>query len=135
MNPPPTGQPQPKPQPATVLLAHGSRDPTWQQPLLRVQQRMAELAPGHPVVLAFLEMSPPSLPQAVADLVAAGANPITVVPLFLGMGKHAREDLPQLAQQVRQAHPDLDLRVQSSVGEAPELIEVLAHLALGGTRP
>jgi sirohydrochlorin cobaltochelatase len=115
---------------ATVLFAHGSRDPVWQQPLRAVAQRMATLAPQHPVALAFLELCPPDLPTAVAELVVAGAQQVTVVPLFLGMGRHVREDLPRLMAEVQQSHPQVVFRLKAALGEEPELVSLLAELAL-----
>jgi sirohydrochlorin ferrochelatase len=35
---------------------------------------------------------------------------LTIVPMFLGVGRHAREDLPELVKQLRAAHPDRALR-------------------------
>lgn len=115
---------------ATLLFAHGSRDPAWRQPMLNVAQRMAELSPGVCVRCAFLELSTPDLPTAAADVLALGATHITVVPMFLGVGKHAREDLPVLMAQLQTSHPQVSWRLKPSVGEEPQVIELLARLAL-----
>jgi sirohydrochlorin cobaltochelatase len=83
---------------AIVLFAHGSRDPHWHEPIAAVAQAIAARSPHTVVRCAYLELSTPSLPQAVEALVAQGIDAVRVFPLFLGMGKHAREDLPQLMQ-------------------------------------
>jgi hypothetical protein len=57
------------------------------------------------VELAFLELMQPDLPTVVAQQVAAGSRRVTVIPVFLGQGGHVRRDLPQLLEQLRQAHP------------------------------
>jgi hypothetical protein len=49
---------------------------------------------------------------------------------FLGMGKHAREDLPQLMADLTQQHPQVRFAVRPAVGEDPEMIALLARLAL-----
>jgi len=115
---------------ATVLFGHGSRDPLWRKPMDAVAARMAELEPGHPVVCAFLELAQPDLPAAVAQLVDAGERHIRVLPLFLGVGKHAREDLPLIAAAIRAQHPDLQLEVLPAVGDHAALIDLLADIAL-----
>jgi sirohydrochlorin cobaltochelatase len=98
---------------AIVLFAHGSRDPHWHEPIAAVARAIAERSPQTPVRCAYLELSEPSLPQAVEALVAQGVDAVRVFPLFLGMGKHAREDLPQLMQGLRQAHlPHLIMRLR-----------------------
>jgi sirohydrochlorin cobaltochelatase len=68
-------------------------------------------------------------------MVNEGVGRISVVPLFLGVGKHAREDLPQLLSDIQAQHPQLDLTCQRPVGENQAVIELLAQLALGRPMP
>ncbi|MBS0343987.1 MAG: CbiX/SirB N-terminal domain-containing protein, partial [Proteobacteria bacterium] len=72
----------------------------------------------------------PDLATALAELAGQGALAVDVLPIFLGVGKHLREDLPALMAQLQQAHPGLQLRLRAAVGETPELIDALARLAL-----
>ena len=67
---------------------------------------------------------------AVADIVDAGADSISVVTMFLGAGRHAREDLPRLVEQCRQSHPTTHIELQPPVGENPRLLDLIAQLAL-----
>ena len=115
---------------AVVLFGHGSRDPEWRRPMDAVAQRLAQRAPEVRVACAFLELQPPTLQEAVATLLAQGVREITVLPMFLGVGKHAREDLPQLAASLRGRHPELRLALRPAVGEHPALLDLLATLAL-----
>ena len=113
-----------------LLFGHGSRDPQWREPMDQVARRIAEQSPGIPVACAFLEMQAPDFGQAVTELVGAGATSITVLPMFLGIGKHVREDLPALVAQVRERHPGLTLHLLPSVGEQPEVLQGLADRVL-----
>ena len=79
---------------AIILFAHGSRDPLWHKPIQAVAQRIAERDTQVLVRCAYLELTEPDLLHVAHDLASAGATSISVVPLFLGFGKHAREDLP-----------------------------------------
>ena len=117
---------------AIVLFAHGSRDPLWHQPIQAVAQRIAARSPHTPVRCAYLELTEPDLPTVAAELTAAGATSLCVVPLFLGVGKHAREDLPVLIEQVKAAHPTLAVTCQRAVGEQERLLDLLADIALKG---
>ena len=116
---------------AVVLFAHGSRDPLWRAPIEAVAARIAQQAPDQPVRCAYLELTTPDLPQAVAELVAQGAQVVTVVPMFLGTGRHAREDLPVLMDALRVAHPEVQFTVQGAVGEDPRMTALMADIALG----
>jgi sirohydrochlorin cobaltochelatase len=115
---------------AILLFAHGSRDPMWHRPIQAVAARITQRAPQIAVRCAYLELTEPSLAQAANEVVAQGATSLSVLPLFLGVGKHAREDLPLLMQALRQAHPDLHIDCQPAVGEQDALLDLLAEIAL-----
>ena len=113
-----------------VLFAHGSRDPLWHRPMQAVAQRVLQSAPGVAVECAYLELSTPNLASACASLLARGIGTVTIVPLFLGVGKHAREDLPLLVAELRAAHPHTVFELQAAVGEDTRLIALLAEMAV-----
>ncbi|MFM1979222.1 MAG: hypothetical protein RLZ68_487 [Pseudomonadota bacterium] len=113
-----------------VLFAHGSRDPLWHKPMEAVAQRVRAQSPAANVVCAYLELSQPDLPTCAAALVAQGLSEITIVPMFLGVGKHAREDLPVIVAALRESHPQVTFQLQPAVGENPHLVALLADIAL-----
>jgi len=113
-----------------ILFAHGSRDPQWRLPIEAVAAQIAQRQPGTPVRCAYLELCLPSLPDAAIDLIAAGARQLKVFPLFLGVGKHAREDLPELMLALRAAYPEVQMTLLPTAGESPELIAMMADIAL-----
>jgi sirohydrochlorin cobaltochelatase len=115
---------------AIVLFAHGSRDPLWHRPMQAVAERVASLQPGVKVVCAYLELSTPSLDNAVEDLVSQGFDHLRLVPMFLGVGKHVREDLPSMLAELAQRFPTLTLEPVPAVGEHPDLLHLLAQIAL-----
>ncbi|MBU3651230.1 MAG: cobalamin biosynthesis protein CbiX, partial [Limnohabitans sp.] len=78
-----------------------------------------------------LELTPPSLAEVADALVAEGVQSLRVVPFFLGMGRHAREDLPQMLAQLRERHPQLQIDCQPSLGETAAVLDLLAEVALG----
>lgn len=113
-----------------VLFAHGSRDPMWRLPIEAVAAQISARQPGVLVRCAYLEICAPALPEAADDLVAAGASELRVFPLFLGVGKHAREDLPLLVEQIRGAHPDVPIELLQAVGEYAQMTALMAEIAL-----
>lgn len=117
---------------AIILFAHGSRDPLWHKPIQAVAKRIAERDAQVLVRCAYLELAEPNLLHVAHELAFAGATSISVVPLFLGVGKHAREDLPVLIEQIKAAHPTLAVKCQRAVGEQERLLDLLADIALKG---
>ena len=115
---------------ALVLLGHGSRDPLWRGPMESLAARVSQQAPELAVRCAYLEWATPDVTQAVEELIGLGHTRIRLLPLFFGMGKHAREDLPELVKQLRESHPSLLLTVLPSAGEQSSVIDLLAHAAL-----
>ena len=135
---------------AIVLFAHGSRDPQWHRPIQAVAGRVqAQLAisaqtaamaaptnaaatpqPSVLVACAYLELSTPSLSEAVQNMVDQGCQHIRLVPLFLGVGKHVREDLPQMLADLAAQHPSVVFEPLPAVGEHPDLLDLMAQIAL-----
>lgn len=119
---------------AVILFAHGSRDAAWHAPIQSVARRVSARDPALPVSCAYLELTDPDLPTACGELVARGVRRIRVLPMFLGTGRHAREDLPRLVADARRAWPEVEFVLEPAVGEHPKLLDLLAELALGEIR-
>lgn len=116
---------------ALVLFAHGARDPRWAQPFQKLQAIAAQRLPETQVELAFLELMEPRLPAVVTRLVDEGCTQISVVPVFLGQGGHVLRDLPPMIDELRAAHPQLQLTVADAVGESPAVLEAIATYCVG----
>ena len=113
-----------------IFFAHGSRDAQWREPIEAVATALKAQAPHALCACAYLELTQPDLPTACSDLIAQGATHITVLPMFLGTGRHARHDLPQLVDTLRLAHSGVAFEVATAVGEDPRLTALLAQMAL-----
>ena len=113
-----------------VLFGHGSRDPLWRQPIDAVAARIRMLDPQAQVSCAFLELTEPDLPTVLDEMVAAGATQVTIVPMFLGLGRHAREDLPRLTAELPQRYPGVSFSILAAVGDDPRVTQLLAEIAL-----
>jgi sirohydrochlorin cobaltochelatase len=112
-----------------VLFAHGSRDPLWHRPMQAVAAQLLQTHSDVAVECAYLELSTPDLATVCTRLVESGIVTITIVPMFLGVGKHAREDLPLLVAALRESHPHVNFELQGAVGENSRLIALLAEIA------
>lgn len=113
-----------------IVFAHGSRDPLWHLPVEAVATAIRQRNADVPVTCAYLELSTPDLPTAAVHLMAQGCTHVRVLPLFFGMGKHAREDLPQLMQELQNSYPNIRFERLPAAGEDPRLAALLAHIVL-----
>jgi sirohydrochlorin ferrochelatase len=77
---------------------------------------------------AFLECSP-GLVDAVAKLVASGAESILVLPYFLTLGIHLQRDLPKLVEALTREY-GISVRVTPPLDGHPELSRILASRAV-----
>ena len=120
----------PEPLPGLLLLAHGARDPRWAQPFERIVEQLRAARPGGAVELAFLEFMAPDLLAAGRRLAEAGCAIVEVMPLFLGMGGHVRNQVPSLVEQLAREHVAVRWRLQPTIGEADAVIAAIAGEAL-----
>jgi sirohydrochlorin cobaltochelatase len=114
---------------ATLLFAHGARDPLWARPFEAIARQMRAARPERPLVLAYLELMTPTLSTAVDELVEQGADDITLVPLFLGAGGHVRRDLPALIEAARARHAGVQILATCAIGESDLVVRAIAQAA------
>ncbi len=114
-----------------VLFAHGARDPEWARPFEAIRDRIRAARPECPIELAYLESMSPALDEAVAALARDGASAITVFPLFMAQGGHLKHDLPKILDAIRESHPNILIRLESAVGDVPDLLDAMATWILG----
>ena len=113
-----------------VVFAHGSRDPQWRSPIEAVAASIAAHDSSVRVACAYLELCDPDLAAAARTLIDQGATRLRILPLFFGMGKHAREDLPELVHALQTQHPNVAFERLPPAGEDPRLTALLARIAL-----
>jgi precorrin-8X/cobalt-precorrin-8 methylmutase len=110
---------------AVIVLGHGSRSPEATAQFLQVAESLAPRLPGTPVLPAFMELAEPSLAAAVAAAVAEGADEIVVLPCFLFMGMHIKNDIPRKVAAAAEAHPAVRFSVREPIGPDPGITEIL----------
>jgi len=115
-----------------ILFAHGARDPSWAEPVLRIAAMVAAQRPDAQVEAAFLERLQPSLAEAVSRAAARGADRIVVYPLFMAPSGHLRREVPELVRQIRAAHPKLEIQLAPPMGAAAPILEAIAGWAARG---
>ncbi len=108
-----------------ILFAHGARDPVWREPVDMLASRLRAAVGAPRIAVAFLERMTPTLDEAVADAVAAGAGRIVIAPLFWAPGGHLRDDVPALLAAQREAHPQVLFELWPALGQCDEVLEAI----------
>jgi sirohydrochlorin cobaltochelatase len=111
-----------------LLFAHGSSDPTWAQPFEKILENVRQQT-AMPVALAYLERMQPSLADAVGGFAARGIENVALVPLFLAVGSHMRNDLPVMVREA-EARYGVTIAVCSTIGESPDMTGRIATWAV-----
>ena len=111
---------------ALILLAHGSRDPLWRAPFEQIATQIRSQNAQLCVRTAYMELCQPRAEEVVPELLALDVQHITIAPLFLGMGAHTREDLPELLQTLQTAHRQVRFEVLPTLGENSALLALIS---------
>ena len=109
---------------AIIVFAHGSAVSEANREVARLAEEVSRQAQC-PARCAFLELAQPDLPAAVAEAVATGACRIVVIPYFLTMGVHVRQDLPRLLAEQQARFPEVDIRAAPSLEGYPGMAQAL----------
>jgi len=112
---------------ALVLFAHGSRDARWSESLQALAAAIRARAGPVSVRTAFLELQPPSLPEALEASVADGAERIHVVPVFWAGAGHIENDLPPILTAFAARHPRVAVCVLPVLSELPGMLDFIAR--------
>jgi sirohydrochlorin cobaltochelatase len=78
-----------------LLVGHGSRLPYGKDVVSQIAEMYSE-EQEFPVEVGFMNMSKPSIPEAITVLADKGAEKIIVTPVFLAHGVHTTEDIPRI---------------------------------------
>ena len=116
-----------------VLLSHGSKDPSWRH---SAEQLLALVRAAHPnaaVDSAYLDWCEPNLADVLQRLHQQhpALGHITIWPLLFGVGKHARDDIPALVEQLAPLYPHTRLQIAPAMGEDARVMQLLASMASG----
>ena len=110
-----------------IIVDHGSRSGEANALIRDVVDRFASrFADRYRIVEpAHMELAEPSIRQAFDRCVARGATEVIVCPLFLGPGKHWREDIPDLTAFAAEGYPGVAWAVAPPLGADDLLLDLL----------
>ena len=115
-----------EPMNSIVLIGHGSIHSDSGASMIRLAARLRERGVVPIAEAGFLNFSRPTIAEAVAKCVGAGATSVIIQPYFLIDGVYVQEDLPTDVAKVAARFPQLTIRVAPCFG----FHEKLAAIAL-----
>lgn len=116
---------------AIVLFSHGSREKIWLAPIERIERKIsARLDEKTVCVSAFLERSAPDIFTCVEELTKSGVGSISVIPIFISVGRHWLNQFPSIQSELRRQFPGATFRWADVIGEWEPLQEALAEMVV-----
>lgn len=110
---------------AILLMAHGSRIAEANDAAYKIAEMIRGASTFEIVEVAFREMHPPDIQTAIDRCVAQGAERILLMPYFLFVGAHVREDLPAEMTTAQQRYPQVEFAMGNHLGAHPKLAEIM----------
>ncbi|MDN3264902.1 sirohydrochlorin chelatase [Streptomyces sp. CSDS2] len=111
--------------PALLIAGHGTRDDAGAEAFRDFVRELGRRHPDLPVAGGFIELSPPPLGEAVAELVGRGVRRFAAVPLMLVSAGHAKGDIPAALAREKERHPGISYTYGRPLGPHPALLSVL----------
>jgi sirohydrochlorin ferrochelatase len=108
-------------------MAHGSRIPEANDAVHAIAGMVKEMADYDIVEVSYREQHLPTIQQGIDACVARGAERVLLVPYFLFVGAHVREDLPEEMAEAKKRHPDVDFAMGKHLGAHRKLAEIVAE--------
>lgn len=112
---------------AVLLMAHGSRVAEANDAAHSIAAMVKEITGAEIVEVAFREMHPPDIQTAIDTCVAQGAQRILLIPYFLFVGAHVREDLPAEMAEAKERYPHVDFAMGEGLGVHRKLAEIVSE--------
>ena len=113
-----------------LIAGHGTSDPQGADDFRRFVARVGRIL-DVPVAGGFIELSPPPVKDAVAELVRSGARRLACVPLMLVAAGHAKGDIPASLAAERARHPGLSFAYGRPLGPHPGILALLRERLAG----
>jgi sirohydrochlorin ferrochelatase len=113
-----------------VLIVHGSRLQSSNDEAKQLVDKLAEkLGAQYPILeIAFLELTSPSIAEAIESCIQQGANEVCVMPYFLCAGHHVIRDIPNEIKPSQKKYPHIPFHITGHVGSSDLITQLLCEL-------
>ncbi len=111
---------------AVLLLGHGSRVQGANEAMENIISIIRSRGEYPVVEGAFLELSPPFIPDGIQKCIELGATKLLLVPYFLHKGRHIRKDIPKLIREEAKKYPHCRFIFGGTIDFHPLMADVIA---------
>jgi sirohydrochlorin ferrochelatase len=117
-----------------VLIAHGSRLQSSNDEAKQLADRLAKtlgenMNKRYPIVeIAFLELTHPSIAEAIESCIQQGATEVCLMPYFLCAGHHVMKDIPSETKPLQKKYPHIPFYMTAHVGSSDLITHILCEL-------
>jgi len=109
-----------------LVIGHGSRAKGTDDALKEIVEIAAGKTTGVCVEYAFMQLSERTIESGVAALAEKGVTEIKIVPYFLFMGVHMKDDIPEIVAECAKKYPEIKVSVAEHIGtDKQRLAEIL----------
>ena len=108
-----------------LIIAHGSRAAETEATLECVLLMVKAKLPDDVIEYAFMEFSDRTIEKGVSALVAQGVTEIKIVPYFLFLGIHLKEDIPNMVALCAENFPGVKIVMGEPFGIDERLADIL----------
>lgn len=109
-----------------LIMAHGSPNPASNAPIYGIARRVRAIGRYAAVIVCFMELNKPSIPDAIDDMTERGIRHIIAAPYFLQLGNHVKDDLPASIAAARSRHPASTILLAEHLAYDRLLVSVIA---------
>ncbi len=120
---------------ALLLIAHGSRQAEANADLDRLAEELRQRGAFPIVEPSFLEIAEPTIPQGGERCVQQDASRVILLPYFLSAGRHVREDLTRIRDELAAKFPQTEFLLAEPLGPHPLLAEIVLQRAAQAQAP
>ncbi|MCL2883657.1 MAG: CbiX/SirB N-terminal domain-containing protein [Coriobacteriia bacterium] len=110
----------------TLVIAHGSRAKETEATMDSILAMVKAELPDTIIEQAYMEFSEQNVQKGVAALAERGVTEIKVVPYFLFMGIHLKQDIPEMVEECLAKYPGVSITMGENLGADKRLAEILA---------
>jgi sirohydrochlorin cobaltochelatase len=110
---------------AVLIVSHGSRSNDAIAQFEKIVE-LVRLNSGFPLVKgAHMELAQPDIPTVMKEMAVTGVTEIVVVPYFLFMGNHIKNDIPEILDGLKPLYPNIHIKFGNPIGFEPVMADIL----------